>query len=149
MPAPPEPPPDADRLIVFRVAGRDFAVPLRPILEVIRHRPPTPVPWADPAVEGILPLRGRMVTVVDARLRLGLGRRPEGGGARVIVVDGGQDGLVGLAVDEVTGVAPAVVPEPAPAALRLAAPALCRGVVPGRERAVLVLDLAALLGGGS
>jgi purine-binding chemotaxis protein CheW len=149
MPARPETRPDAGRLVVFRVAGRDFALPLRPVVEIIRHRPPTPVPWADKAVEGILPLRGRMVTLLDTRLRLGLGQRPPGGGPRVIVVDAGEEGLVGLVVDEVQGVAPAAVPEPPPAALRLDGAGLCRGVVSGRDRAILVLDLAALLGGGS
>lgn len=137
--------PAPDRLLLFRVAGRDFALPLRPVVEVVRHRRPTPVPWSDPAVEGIVPLRGRMVTLLDIRQRLGLDARGEGSGRQVIVVDGGEDGLVGLIVDEVNGVAPPSVPEPPPAALKTTRPDLCRGVLGGGERYVVLLDLAALV----
>lgn len=97
----------AERVVVFRVAGRRFALPLAPVLEIIRHRPPTPVPGAAAPVIGILPVRGRMVTLVDARLTLGIGGGVPGNGAQVIVLDGDRDGLLGLVVDEVQGVAAA------------------------------------------
>ena len=94
------------RVVVFRLAGQPFAVPLAPVLEVILHRAPTPVPRADPEVLGVLPFRGRMLTLVDTRRCLGLEPRPSDHGARIIVLDGDAEGLIGLVVDEVQGVTP-------------------------------------------
>jgi purine-binding chemotaxis protein CheW len=95
----------SDRVLVFTVAGRELAVPIGSVLEILGHRGTAPVPHADPAVEGILPLRGRMVTVVDVRRRLGLPPRRAGSKAQVIVIEESGD-LLGLVVDVVTRVAP-------------------------------------------
>ncbi len=94
----------ADWLLLFTVDGRELAVPIGSVLEIIGHRGSTPVPHADAAVEGILPLRGRMVTVVDVRRGLGLPSRRAGSKAQVIVIESSGD-LLGLVVDGVTRVA--------------------------------------------
>jgi len=144
------PPSEPDRLLTFGIAGRTFAVELASIVEVIRYRPPTPVPGADPTVEGILPLRGRMVTVIDARRRLALPAREAASPAQVIVVR--EDGeLVGLVVDAVTGVAAAAreAREPLPAALGISRPEVYRGVLRRGAEFTLLLDLEKVLQGGT
>lgn len=135
-----------ERLLIFAIGGQEFAVPIEPIVEIVRHRPPTPVPGADPSVEGILPLRGRMVTVIDARRRLGLGGRERSGGAQVIVMDDAGE-WVGLVVDAVARVAtiPAAERQPLPAALGLARPEFYHGVLRREGSYVVLLDLARLL----
>ncbi len=110
MPAPPEVAAPAaapaagtpERLLAFRLDAREYAVPIDAVVGIVPYRPATPIPGLDRAVLGILPMRGRMVTVVEARRRLGL---PEGhaGGLQVIVFDRGGD-LVGLRVDAVSRV---------------------------------------------
>ena len=92
------------RLLGFIIDGREFGVPIDPVVEIVAHRGATPVPHSGPAVEGILALRGRIVTVVDVRRRLGLPPRRPGCPARVIVIESAGD-HVGLVVDSVTGVA--------------------------------------------
>jgi purine-binding chemotaxis protein CheW len=87
-----------ERVLLFRVGGRDLAVPIGPVLEIISHRGATQVPRADPALEGILPFRGRMLTIVDVRRRLGLPPRDAGSKAQVIVIESSGD-LLGLVVD--------------------------------------------------
>jgi purine-binding chemotaxis protein CheW len=132
--------------VLFRLAGREFAVPLARVVEVSRYIAPTPVPWRDPAVAGILPRRGRMVTVVDARVRLGLPPRAEGETAQVIILDAGADGYFGLVVDRVMGVAPrcdagtSPGTGPAPAG---------SGPAPPDDAQVALLDLDAVLRGPS
>lgn len=93
-----------DHVLVFTLEGREFAVPVRSVVEIVRHRPATPVPRSSASVEGIIPVRGQMVTVLDLRLCLALPPRPAGAAARVIVVGTVEDRL-GLVVDDVSGVA--------------------------------------------
>jgi len=97
------PAPDAPAtLLAFRLDAREYAVPIDSIVGIVPYRPATPIPGLERAVIGILPLRGRMVTVLDARRRLGL---PDGSerGMHLIVFDRGGD-LVGLRVDVVSRV---------------------------------------------
>lgn len=92
-------------VLAFLADGEEYALPIARLVEVIRYRAPTTVPGAGEAVEGILPHRGRMVTLVNLRRRLGLPPRPPGTGAHVIVaaVNGEWHGLV---VDTVVRVVP-------------------------------------------
>jgi len=92
-----------DSVLAFTVDGREFGVPIGAVVEIIRHRVATPVPRAGPAVEGILALRGWIVTVVDVRRGLGLPPRRPGSTAQVIVMESAGDRL-GLVVDSVTRV---------------------------------------------
>jgi purine-binding chemotaxis protein CheW len=94
-----------EHVLVFTVERREFTVPIDSVVEIVRHRAATPVPGTAPAVEGILPLRGHMVTLLDLRRCLNLPPRPAGAGARVIVV-GPVDDRLGLVVDGVSGVVP-------------------------------------------
>jgi purine-binding chemotaxis protein CheW len=92
-----------DGVLAFTIDGREFGVPIGAVVEIIRHRVATPVPRARPAVEGILALRGWIVTVVDVRRGLGLKPRQPGSTAQVIVMESAGDRL-GLVVDSVTRV---------------------------------------------
>jgi purine-binding chemotaxis protein CheW len=93
-----------DHVLVFTIEGREFAVPVDSVVEIVRHRDATQVPRSAPAVEGIVPLRGQMVTILDLRRCLALPPRPAGAAAQVIVV-GSADDRLGLVVDGVSGVA--------------------------------------------
>src|SRR5574341_2104053 len=93
-----------DRMLVFEIDGRELGVPIADVVEIIRYRSAAPVPNAAPPVVGILPLRGRMVTVIDVRQALGLAKRCSGSMGQVIVLDSSGD-LLGLAVDAVRCVA--------------------------------------------
>src|SRR5262245_27449120 len=85
---------------MFRLDDREFGLPIAPVVEIVRHRGATPVPQADAAIEGIVGLRGRMVTIVDIRRGVGMTpRRPDAKG-QVIVVDWTGERF-GLLVDTV------------------------------------------------
>jgi len=111
-----------ERVLRFMLEGRAFALPVDSIVEVVRHSIATPVPRSSPAVEGIVPMRGRMVTVVDLRKCLALPSRRPGDPAQVIVVDA-VDERIGLVVDHVTGVS-----RPSPVVSLLDVGALLRGL---------------------
>jgi purine-binding chemotaxis protein CheW len=83
----------------FSVEDRYLGVPVERVQEVLRPQPVTPVPLAHPHIAGLLNLRGRIVTALDLRARLGLPTRAEDAGATVIVT--GPDGPLALQVDAV------------------------------------------------
>lgn len=58
-------------LLRFRVAGENYAVDIKNIVEIVPPRSTTRVPNADEAIVGIISLRGAIVTVIDLRRKLG------------------------------------------------------------------------------
>jgi len=88
----------------FVVGDLLLGVPLAEVSEVVPGEDVTPVPLAPRAVLGMFSLRGRIVTVVDGRLRLELPARGpgEGAGCHVIVRSNGD--LVSLVVDRTSDV---------------------------------------------
>jgi purine-binding chemotaxis protein CheW len=91
------------RHVIFRVEKERYGLPLSSVREVVV--PPgrfTRVPRAPPAISGVMNLRGRVVTVVELRLLLGL---PEGltPPSRVLLLDRGRRDL-GFLVTDVDGI---------------------------------------------
>ncbi|HZL31540.1 MAG TPA: chemotaxis protein CheW [Pseudolabrys sp.] len=54
------------------VGGELFGLPIRRVQDVFMPERLTRVPLAPPEIAGVLNLRGRIVTLIDMRLRLGL-----------------------------------------------------------------------------
>lgn len=70
------------------------------VQDVLAPQRITPIPLAPPEVSGSLNLRGRIVTAIDLRIRMGLPRREEGAHTMSIVVEH-QHELYSLIVDDV------------------------------------------------
>ena len=66
------------QLATFHVADRFFGVDVLCVQEVLRYHQMTRVPGAPEVIEGLINLRGQIVTAVDMRRRLKLKPRPEG-----------------------------------------------------------------------
>ena len=79
----------------FTVADRYLGVPVERVQEVLRAQPITPVPLAHDHIEGLLNMRGQIVTALNLRARLGLPpREPDAPSANVIVMT--EDGPLSL-----------------------------------------------------
>ena len=87
--------------LAFRLAGDSYGVRISMVAEILRPPPITEVPRAPRSVVGVMSVRGRLVTIVDARRRLGLAESSHDGRTRILLVDIKTDELVGLLVDEV------------------------------------------------
>ena len=97
----PEAAPAAVRqLATFVVDGLLCGVDVLTVQEVIRHQTMTPVPCAPRVVEGLINLRGQIVTAIDMRRRLGLPERPDALLSMNVVVRTAE-GVVSLLVDEI------------------------------------------------
>jgi len=87
----------------FSIGPLFFGIEVRQVQEVLRYLELTPMPLAPDVVEGLMNLRGQIVTAVDMRRMLGLPKRKTGEAAMNIVVRS-EDGLVSLLVDEIEDV---------------------------------------------
>ncbi len=86
--------------VTFGLAEEVFALPVEPIREVLRVTSITRVPHAPQPIRGVTNLRGRVIPVIDLRLRIDLEAKDLDRASRVIVV-GSQGRLLGLLVDVV------------------------------------------------
>ncbi|HXE57168.1 MAG TPA: chemotaxis protein CheW [Gemmatimonadales bacterium] len=92
-------PAGAVRLLLFRIGGLDCALPVEMVREVLPVQPATRIPGAPPAVEGLVNVRGTLLTVVDGpRLLDRPGARGEESSLLVLRLGGRA---VGLQVDQV------------------------------------------------
>jgi purine-binding chemotaxis protein CheW len=91
---------DASDYVTFVIAGQLFGIPVLKVQDVLASCEVTRIPLAPPEIAGALNLRGRIVTAIDVRLRLGLAAREGAGEDMSIVVDQGGE-LYSLMVDEV------------------------------------------------
>src|SRR6266446_4348370 len=81
----------------FHVADLFFGVDVLRVQEVLRFQPVTRVPQAPEVIEGLINLRGQIVTAIDMRRRLGL--PPRGGDQMPMnMVVRTEDGAVSLLV---------------------------------------------------
>lgn len=90
----------ASMMLTLTVAGQLCAVPVLTVRDVLGVQTITRIPLAPPEVAGSLNLRGRIVTAVDLRSRLGLPPRGLGEVAMSVVVDVGGE-LYSLLADQV------------------------------------------------
>jgi len=98
--------------VVFLCEGRRFGVPLGTVSEILTPRPFTRLPGTGPEVCGLVGIRGRVVTVLDLGVVLGLrgaGSLPD---HRLLLLELGARRLA-AAVDEVSSIT-AAAPEPGP-----------------------------------
>ena len=95
---------DKRTYVLFRLGEEGYALPVDVVTGVVGFEPPTPVPHAPRAVMGVVNLRGRVLPVVDLKLRFGVEGFAAGPHARILVAEG-PAGPVGVVVDAVTEVA--------------------------------------------
>lgn len=93
----------APRWLRVVVGGASYALELLRVQEVVRLMPIVPMRGAQPAVLGVMNLRGRIVPVFDLGLWLGTGRVDADDQSRIVVVER-DDELIGLLVSAVEDV---------------------------------------------
>jgi purine-binding chemotaxis protein CheW len=126
------------------VAGQEFGVLVTDVTDVLRAQATTRVPKASADIAGALNLRGRIVTAIDLRTRMGLPAHEEGGESMHVVIQLGNEAY-GLVVDSVGDVIALDDADRQTAPPTLAAHwiALTKGVYRLPGRLLLVLDVAA------
>jgi purine-binding chemotaxis protein CheW len=97
----------AGKYLAFRLGKEDFAIQVLKVREIVGIQDITSVPQMPPYVKGVINLRGRVIPVVDLRLKFGLPEREYTPRTCIIVVQvrsGGVSIQTGVIVDEVSEV---------------------------------------------
>lgn len=85
----------------FKVDDELYGIDVIQVKEVLRYSEITPVPGSDHFIQGIINLRGNVVTVIDTRQMFGLMPHTPDDDTRIIVVEYNEQEVVGLVVDSV------------------------------------------------
>lgn len=87
-------------IVTFSIADHWFGIPIMEVLDVFIPQSITRVPLAPKEVGGVLNLRGRIVTAIDLRPRLGFPPREGGAKPMAIGIERGSESY-GLIIDEI------------------------------------------------
>jgi purine-binding chemotaxis protein CheW len=91
------------QLVSFLIGKEEFGVDIGYVQEINRMVQITKVPNAPDFVDGVINLRGRIIPVIDLRLKLGMERKEHDKNTRIVVVEVSGK-TVGFIVDAVTEV---------------------------------------------
>src|SRR5271170_7246215 len=86
------------QIVGFRIGTETFGLPIALVREIVRVPKITPVPNAPDFVEGVINLRGRIISVIDLRKRFGEKDLQPSKKNRIVVVELGRRS-VGLLVN--------------------------------------------------
>ncbi len=132
---------NTNQFCTFYLDNYFLGVEVLKVQEVIRYQAMTRVPLAHSVVQGLINLRGQIVTAIDLRRRLELPDRPEGELPMNVVIRT-EEGTVSFLVDEIGDVLEAQEElfEAPPETVRGVSRELIRGVYKMKERLLLILD---------
>jgi purine-binding chemotaxis protein CheW len=137
-------------IVGFRVGRETYGVPITSLHEIVRVPEITAVPDAPDYMEGVINLRGKIVSVIDLRKRFGEPETALNRRNRILVIEyGGR--LCGLIVDSASEVLkiPAAEIEPTPATLQEGKLNCVTGLGKYHGRLIVLLDMAKLLESGA
>lgn len=92
-----------DKFLTFFIDEEEYGIEIRYVTEIIRMQKITQVPDVSDFIKGVINLRGKVIPVMDVRLRFGLQERPYDNRTCIIVINV-EEQAVGLIVDHVSEV---------------------------------------------
>lgn len=134
------------KYLTFPMGTETYGLHISHVREIIKIQPITPLPDVPEHVRGVINLRGRVIPVVDVRLRFRLPPRPYDERTCIVVVTVGE-WSVGLVVDTVSEVSaiPDEDVEPAPTFVTNGGEHYLSGIGKSGGQVRLLLDVARLL----
>ena len=133
--------------VVFKVGGMEYAIAAEKVVQMDSFTGASIVPGAPPYVAGIVQVRGKVVPVVDLRVRFGLAPAPITIDSRIVVA---QDGArpVALLADSAREVVKLELDqiEPPPAMIGDEAQGFVKAVVRLGARILMVIDFNKVIG---
>jgi purine-binding chemotaxis protein CheW len=137
-------------IVGFKVGRETYGVPITSLHEIVRVPEITAVPDAPDYLEGVINLRGKIVSVMDLRKRFGEKQSTLRKHNRILVVEHAGR-LAGLSVDSASEVLkiPAEAVEPPPAVFQEGGLNCVTGLGKVGGRLVVLLDMNKLLAPGS
>lgn len=139
-------PEETSMFVTMRIDQQLFGISVNHVRDVLRSHAITPIPLSPKEIAGSLNLRGRIVTVIDVRKRLGLMTYETADKTMFVVVEHKND-LYSLMVDSVGEVltVPASAIEKAPAHLNGAWKEVASGIHKLSGQLLVIIDINTLL----
>ena len=132
--------------VVFKVAEAEYVLAAADVLQMESYQGATPVPGAAPYVAGVVQVRGRVVPIVDLRVRFGLPPIAPTLDSRVVVAEL-HDRTVGLLVDSAREIIKLVPEQIAPPPRVVdAVDGFVKAVAHLGSRLLLLIDFAKVIG---
>ena len=133
-------------IVGFRVGRETYGVPITSLHEIVRVPEITAVPDAPDYLEGVINLRGKIVSVMDLRKRFGQADIQPDKKNRILVVelDNKLVGLIVNAASEVLKLAPSEIEAPG-SLFAEGESGYVTGVGKLKGRLIILLDIAKLL----
>ncbi|WP_018872526.1 chemotaxis protein CheW [Thioalkalivibrio sp. ALJ16] len=137
---------DTAPYVTFSLADETYAIDVLQVQEVLKVTEIAPVPGVPDYILGIINLRGNVVTVIDARRRMGLDEQEPSDASRIVIIDVDNQN-VGILVDSVSEVVriAADAVEPAPEVGNDDSSRFIEGVTSTEEGLTILVDLNKLL----
>ncbi|HSB76718.1 MAG TPA: chemotaxis protein CheW [Terriglobales bacterium] len=134
------------QIVGFRIGRETYGVPITAVHEIVRVPEITAVPDAPDYLEGVINLRGKIVSIIDLRKRFGEAAAQPNNKNRILVaeVNGKLLGLVVDSASEVLRIARSAIEAP-PALVQEGRLNCITGVGKLQGRLVILIDLARLL----
>ena len=135
-----------DQYLTFTVGKEEYGLEIYQITEIIGIQKITEVPDMPDYVKGVINLRGKVIPVMDVRIRFGLPEREYDGRTCIVVVNVGS-AAVGMVVDRVNEVAdiPETQIEPPPSVAEGNRQHYIRGLGKVEEEVKILLNAEKLL----
>lgn len=134
------------QLVSFNIGQEEFGVDILKVQEIIRMISVTHVPNSPYYVDGVINLRGKVIPIIDLRIRLGLPRKDHDKDTRIIVVEL-EGKIIGFVVDAVSEVLriPKNITEPPPVLASGVDTSYITAVGKLEDRLLILLDLDKVL----
>ena len=91
------------QFLTFTIANQEYGIEIKNVTEIIGIQKITDLPELPPFIKGVINLRGKVIPVIDVRLRFGMPERKYDERTCIVVVNI-NDTSVGLVVDTVSEV---------------------------------------------
>jgi purine-binding chemotaxis protein CheW len=108
----------AGKYLTFKLSSESYGIPVLQVREIIRMTDITAVPQMPDYIQGVINLRGKIIPVIDLRLRFNLGKSEDTERTCIVVVQlttaahaSAQIGFIVDAVEEVAHVAATEIEE--------------------------------------
>lgn len=95
---------DTEQVVVFQLAGEEYAAPILDVQEIITTGDITPFPNVPEYIAGIINVRGTVATIINLAKKFSLARKDGESVDRYIILTNTGKSLFGIMVDEVTSV---------------------------------------------
>jgi purine-binding chemotaxis protein CheW len=137
-------------IVGFQIGRETYGVPITSLHEIVRVPEITAVPDAPDYMEGVINLRGKIVSVLDLRKRLGETQASVGKRNRILVLEhnGKLSGLIVDSASEVLKI-PVEDVEPSPTEFVEGGLNCVTGLGKYKGRLIVLLDMAKVLESGS